>query len=146
MAEDNKLDELLENLLCRAYTKIIYGEEKALKNIIGNNLSLKEYHTLDIVDSLSKSNNNTISEISKYLSITLSTCTINVDRLIQKGYLNKIKKDLDKRVAYIELTERGRIAREQHENMHKLQVQNMVENLSLTEKVALFNAVNKLDL
>ena len=146
MKTDDNLENLLENALCDAYTKIIYKEEITLKNMVGITLSIKEYHTLDVVDYLTRTGNNTISDIAKALSITLSTCTINIDRLMEKGYLNKIKKVTDKRISYIELTEKGKMARQKHENMHRLQVQDAIKNLTLTEKVSLFNAINKLEL
>ena len=106
MKADDNLEALLEECLCNAYTKIIYNEEKILKNMMGISLSMKEYHTLDVVAELTRIGNNTISGIAQSLSITLSTCTINIDRLIEKGYLNKIKKSLDKRLSYIELTDK----------------------------------------
>jgi len=134
-------------ILSKKYDKfVIYGEEKTLKNMLGDTLSIKEYHTLDIVNELSLSENNTISNIAKVLNITLSTCTINVERLIAKGYLNKIKKADDKRISYIELTQKGKSARDKHENIHRSQVINAIKNLSLTERVSLFNAINKLDI
>ena len=146
MRTDDNLDRLLEDALCKAYTKIIYGEEKALKNMLGDTLSIKEYHTLDIVHELSLTESNTISNIAKVLNITLSTCTINIERLMSKGYINKIKKADDKRISYIELTLKGKAARDKHENIHRSQVVNAIKNLSLTERVSLFNAINKLDI
>lgn len=141
----DNLEELLEQMLCKAYTKIIYGEEKILKDMIGDKLSLKEFHTLDVIFNTMATGTNTSSTISKSLGITLSTLTINLDRLIAKGYVKKVKHDDDRRVTYISLTDTGNQIRMKHENLHKKAVQKAIKSLSSTEKVALLNAVNKLE-
>lgn len=141
----NNLDELLEQILCRAYTNIIYNEEKILKDMIGDKLSLKEFHTLDVIHQTSLMENNTASNIAKILGITQGTLTINIDRLIAKGYVNKVKNVADRRVTYINLTQEGHAIRQKHENMHLRTIRNAIKYLSASEKVALMNAMNKLD-
>ena len=141
----NSLDEILEQILCKAYTKIIYSEEKILKDMIGDTLSLKEFHTLDVVNNAMANQNNTASNIAKILGITQGTLTTNIDRLAKKGYVNKVKHDSDRRITYINLTREGQNIRQKHENMHLKSVRNAIKNLSAAEKVALMNAMNKLD-
>ena len=141
----DNLDELLEQILCKAYTKIIYSEEKILKDMIGDKLSLKEFHTLYIIYHTSFNNTNTASNIAKLLGITQGTLTINIDRLIAKGYVNKVKQDSDRRITYINLTHEGNAIRQKHENMHLRSIRNAIKNLSAPEKVALMNAMNKIE-
>ena len=141
----NELEELLEQMLCKTYTRIIYGEEKILKDMIGDKLSLKEFHTLDVIFSTSTNNSNTASNIARILGITLSTLTINADRLIAKGYVAKVKQDNDRRVSYLSLTNAGNQLRLKHENLHAKAVKNAIKNLNTTEKVALVNAISKLE-
>ena len=140
-----ELEELLEQMLCKTYTRIIYGEEKILKDMIGDKLSLKEFHTLDIIFSTTANNTNTASNIARALGITLSTLTINTDRLIAKGYVTKVKKDGDRRITHLCLTNMGNQIRLKHENLHAKAVKNAIKNLNTTEKVALINAINKLE-
>ena len=141
----DNLDEILEQVLCRAYTKIIYSEERILKEMIGDTLSLKEFHTLDVVYYTMSNETNTASNIAKILGITQGTLTTNVDRLIKKGYLNKVKQDTDRRVTYINLTREGLNIRQKHENMHLKSVRNSIKVLSTSERVALMNAISKLN-
>ena len=141
----DNLNEILEQVLCKAYTKIIYSEEKILKEMIGDTLSLKEFHTLDVIYNAMASGNNTASNIAKILGITQGTLTTNIDRLASKGYVNKVKQDSDRRITYINLTREGLNIRQKHENMHLKSVRNAIKNLSTTERVALMNAMNKLD-
>jgi len=142
----DNLEELLLDVLSKAYSKIIYSEEKILKDMIGDPLSLKELHTLEVVFSAMNNKSNTASNIAKRLGITLGTCTTNIDRLIQKGLVNKVKNDTDRRIVYIELTEQGKQVYLKHIGMHKKLVSKAISKLSTSEKVALMNAVNKLDI
>lgn len=142
----NELEEILIDVMSRVYLKIIYGEERILKEMIGDTLSVKEFHTLEVIHSAMQKENNTASSIASALGITLGTCTINIDRLIAKGLVHKVKKDGDKRVVYIELTEKGLQTHLKHIAMHKKTITNAISKLSMSEKVALMNAVNKLEL
>lgn len=138
------LDELLEELLCKTYSQIISSEEQILKSI--NTLSLKEFHTLEVVHNCQRNECNSLGTIAQRLGITLSTCTINIDRLIEKGYLQKVKLNGDKRVSYINLTSTGLNALKKRDIMHHKVVKNAIKNLSASEKVALLSAVNKIEM
>ena len=140
-----ELDTLLIDLLCNAYKKIIYSEEKILKDMIGDSLSLKEFHTLDVIYDNSKNKTNTASNIARNLGITLGTLTINIDRLTAKGYVHKVKNEKDKRITFIELTEKGEQIRAKHEIIRRKLVTEATAHLSTSEKVALTNAMNKLE-
>ncbi len=142
----DNLDELIEQMLLKAYTRIIYNEDKVLKNIIGDKLSIKELNTLEIIYDNTKSGTNTATNIAKALGITLSTLTINIDRLQAKGYVNRIKHEKDRRIVHLVLTQEGMQIRNKHENLHKKTVNSAIKALSNTEKVALVNALNKLDI
>lgn len=139
-----ELDEMLVDMLCVAYKKIIYNEEKILKDMMGESLSLKEFQTLDTVYETMLSKTNTASTIAKKLGITLGTLSINVDRLISKGYLNKVKNENDRRVTYIELTEKGLQIRLKHDTMHKKFIREEASHLSPSEKANLLSVVGKL--
>ena len=142
----DNLEEILIELLSKAYLKIIYSEEKILKDMIGDTLSIKEFHTLEVIYSAMQTKTNTASNVASNLGITLGTCTTNIDRLIQKGLVHKVKKDDDRRVVYIELTEKGVQTHLKHIAMHKKVITNAISKLSMSEKVALMNAINKFEI
>ncbi len=140
----DNLDELLEEMLCKMYTQIINNENRILKSV--SSLSQKEFQTLDMVFSCERNDCNTLGTIAQRLGITLSTCTINVDRLIEKGYLQKVKLNGDKRVSYISLTSTGLTALKKRDIMHHRVVNGAIKNLTSSEKVALLSAINKMDI
>lgn len=140
----DELDEILEELLSNAYNKILYNEEKILKDMLGNNLTQKEFHTLDVIHDCTLKNTNTGSKIAKLLGITISTFTINLDKLIAKGLVSKVKHEKDKRITYITLTNEGNAIRNKRINSHKQSIRRAIKNLSSTEKVALLNGISKI--
>lgn len=142
----DNLEEILLDVLGKTYLRIIYSEERILKEMMGETFSIKEFHTLEVIYTAMQSKTNTAGNIAKSLGITLGTCTTNIDRLANKGLVHKVKKDDDRRVVYIELTEKGIQTHLKHIAMHKKSINRAISKLSMSEKVALMNAVNKLDL
>lgn len=142
----DNLELMLIEILSKVYSKVVYSEEKILKDMIGETLSMKEFHTLEIIHSAMSTKTNTAGTIASRLGITLGTCTTNIDRLISKGLVNKVKNDADRRIVYIELTEKGLQTHLKHTSMHKKVITKAISRLSTSEKVALMNAVNKLEL
>ena len=141
----DELEQILEEMLYMVYTKFVYGEEKILKDMLGDKITSKEIHTLDVIYTCAKNGRNTGSEIAKSLGITISTCTINIDRLIAKGYVEKVRHEADKRISYITLTNEGNLIRQKQQNARKNAIKRAIRNLSQTEKVALINGISKIE-
>lgn len=142
----DNLEEILTDMLSRAYLKIVYNEEKILKDMIGEVLSVKEFHTLEVIFVAMQNKANTVTHIASSLGITLGTCTTNIDRLVKKGLVNKVKKTDDRRIVYIELTEKGIQTHLKHISIHKKLINKAISKLSTSEKIAFMNAINQIDL
>ena len=138
------LDELLEEMLLKGYSKVISSEEKILKSLDG--LGLKEFNTLDAIWELTKNKNNTSNNLAKVLGVPPGTIPTNLDRLCEKGLVFKQKNDMDKRLVFVSLTPLGVAVRKKRENAHKKILNQAIGRLSDAEKVALTSLVNKLDL
>lgn len=137
-----ELDEILEDIMTKAIGQIILQEDKLLKSF--DELGTKEFRTLDVIFSTTKSKTNTSNNIAKLLDITPGTLTTNLDRLSAKGYVYKEKSESDKRVVYVFLTPLGQNLRKKRETAHKNMIKNVTAKLSPTEKVALMSALNKI--
>lgn len=83
-------------------------------------LDKKEDETLDIKDfgelthqqvhylnTLSKLGNPTLTELANSLRLSKPSVTVLVDKLIQKGYVYKVKSDEDRRSQHLHLAEKG---------------------------------------
>ena len=90
-----KENEIIANeLLVKIFNNILEIEENILKKGEFKDLSVREMH---ILESISKVNNSTMSEVSKDLSITVGTLTIGIDKLIRKGYVLRRRIEEDRR-------------------------------------------------
>lgn len=143
MENMDNLDIILEEILLGVYSRVIANEEKLLKNL--SQLGLKEFNTLDAIALSMKNKNNTANNIAKILGITPGTLTTNLDRLQEKGLIAKEKNTEDKRIVQITLTPIGSALRKKRESIHKKLINNAIKNLSTSEKVALMNALNKIE-
>lgn len=138
-----QLDEVLEKMMLQGFEKILANEESLLKTL--GTLGVKEYNTLDIIWTLTKTKSNTANNIAKALNITAGTLTTNLQRLTDKGYVYKERDTMDKRVVYVFLTPAGVGLRRSRETAHKKLLRQALLRLSDSEKVALCSLLNKIE-
>ena len=95
----DNLEGVLIEILTKVYSRILYSEEKILKDMIGDTLSVKEFHTLEVIYSAMATKNNTAGTIANRLGISES---------VVKWHLHDTRRKLKK-----ELTENMEKQREQ---------------------------------
>jgi DNA-binding MarR family transcriptional regulator len=127
----------LNELLVKTFKDILKIEEKVLnKNAYTRELSMNEIHVIEII-GLGKQ--QIMSDISKKLKITIGSLSITINRLVRKGYIEKIKHDIDKRAINIALTEKGILAYKVHENFHKEMIaEGYLEKSSVHETLSMY--------
>lgn len=101
------LEEQLNDLIVDAYRSILKVEETILKRSDNIDLSINEMHMLEAVGK-GKNKPKTISEIAEDLGITLPSVTVAINKLVKKGYVEKLRGEEDARIVYVTLTNRGR--------------------------------------
>ena len=52
--------------------------------------------------------NKKMSDIANTLGVTFGTPTVTIDRLIKKGYVTRMRDDLDRRQVFVSLSEKGK--------------------------------------
>lgn len=129
-------------LLGEIYNDIMKIEEYSLKKGEFNDLSITEIHTIEAVGMY---NFRTMSEISSDLEITMGTLTTAVDKLVRKGYMERNRSDIDRRIVKISLTRRGKLAYRIHEKFHRDMVKGIVDDFTVEEEKVLTNALKKLN-
>ena len=63
-------------------------------------------HTIDVVG---KNPNATPSSVAKELMVTLGTVTTSLNNLERKGYIERTRSEVDRRVVHLNLTKNGRL-------------------------------------
>lgn len=78
--------ELLNTIIVDVFRDVLQLQEKVLQDN-GITLSITEVHTLEAIQNLKE--NNKMSDVAQNLNITASTLSININRLVKKGYVVK---------------------------------------------------------
>lgn len=138
---NEKLIEI-NRMLVEIYDDVNHIEEYSIKQGAFSDLSITEIHTIEAVGLYQP---RTMSEIAAELGITLGTLTIAVDKLIRKGYLERSRSDADRRIVYITLTKRGKLAYRIHEKFHMDMVKAIMMDFTSQEEEVLLEALRKLN-
>lgn len=131
----------LNDVLVNLFRDIMDIEQQAIITPEFQDLTNNDMHVIDAI-GIGESKN--MSAIAKELSVTVGTLTIAMNSLVKKGYVIRQRGSEDRRVVYILLSEKGRIAYEQHAQFHKEMIDSVIEQLSEEEMKALVKALTKL--
>lgn len=130
-----KVNEILED-----FYKLFYKtEDMALKRGI-KCLTQTELHLIEAIGE----NSLTMNELADKLGITMGTATVAVSKLTDKGFIDRIRSNSDRRKVYVSLTEKGSKALTYHNNYHKMIMSTITENISdkdLKNFVEVFNII-----
>ena len=135
--------ENLNNFFVNCFYAILEAEERALEDIAGGNLTLKEIHTIEAVFKAKElgDGQNTFSVVAKILGISQGTLTTAFLNLQSKGYLTKKRASEDKRIFYIEPTKIGILANAEHAAFHEKMVSGILSSLSEDEAKKLVDSL-----
>jgi DNA-binding MarR family transcriptional regulator len=135
----------LNQLLVSAYRSVLKLEELMLKSVEDQiDLSISELHMLD---AISRGGNEglTISDIAQKLEITLPSVTVAINKMVRKGYVEKLKSQRDGRVVHVQLSHQGRRINIAHRYFHEQMVRSVADSISLEQKEVLITGMRNLD-
>ena len=139
------LEEQLNDLIVDAYRSILRVEETILKRSDNIDLSINEMHMLEAVGK-GKNKPKTISEIAEDLGITLPSVTVAINKLVKKGYVEKLRGEEDGRIVYVTLTKQGKKIDSVHRYFHESMVRSIISGKSEQEQQVMYQGILKLDL
>ena len=131
----------INDYLVDIFNKVNVIEEMSLKTSQFNDVSLKEMHTIDIIGN---NTNVTPSDIARELLITLGTVTTSLNKLEKKGYIERTRSHLDRRVVYLTLTQKGRLIYRLHTKFHRKMVHQITDCMAEDDLKALLNGLKNL--
>ena len=133
-----------EQVIVDPYRSILRVEENILKRSDQTDLSISEIHMLEAVGK-GKDRRRTISELAEVLNITLPSVTVAINKLMKKGYVEKVRGEEDGRIVYVSLTRQGRRIDSAHRYFHESMVRSIIRDMTESEMQALYKGVMKLD-
>ncbi len=136
--------EHLNDILVDTFRSILKVEEQLIKSSGKIDLSISELHLIESVGK-NKDKGKTISDIADDLNITLPSVTVAINKLVRKGYVQKVKCENDGRVVYVSLTKLGKKMDAVHQYFHITMVRSVTKDLLEEEKNAMLKGIVKLN-
>ena len=133
--------QLVHDYLTSIFNNVLVIEESSLRGSQFKDVSIKEMHTIDVIGTMP---NATPSDISKELLVTLGTVTTSLNNLERKGYIERRRSSIDRRVVHLSLTKKGRLLYRLHKRFHNRMVMQVVEGMSPEEKNAMQKGLQNL--
>ena len=131
----------VNDYLVSVFNDILTIEESELKKSQFKDLSITEMHTIEASGMYKK---KTTSEVAKELSITVGTLTTAINKLVKKGYVERIRSEDDRRVVKLGLTKKGKLLYRVHQHFHREMVKNILDSMATEEQHALLAALKNL--
>ena len=123
--------QLVNDYLTSIFNNVLVIEESSLRGSQFKDVSIKEMHTIDVIGTMP---NATPSDISKELLVTLGTVTTSLNNLERKGYIERRRSSIDRRVVHLSLTKKGRLLYRLHKRFHNRMVMQVVEEKNAMQK------------
>lgn len=132
----------LNELLVEIYRNIEILEESELKKS-RLNLSISEIHLIELIAKAG--GGMTVSEIAERLKVTRPSVTVAVNKLVQKGYCEKRRREDDGRAVAVALTKAGRKVEAFHVRCHRSMIREISDDLTENEKAELLRTMSRIN-
>ena len=132
----------LNELLVEIYRNIEILVESELKES-RLNLSISEIHLIELIAKAG--GGMTVSEIAERLKVTRPSVTVAVNKLVQKGYCEKRRREDDGRAVAVALTKAGRKVEAFHARCHRSMIREISDDLTENEKAELLRTMSRIN-
>ena len=134
-------DETLNELLVKLFKNIMEIEGKSLITDEFKDLTYNDFH---VIEAIGMSEPKSMSTVAKLMNVTTGTLTKAMDGLTDKGYVVRERSKQDKRVVWVCLTEKGKVAYLHHEEFHHRMIDSIKGELNTQETTVLIYSLAKL--
>ena len=131
----------INDVLVNLFNEIWEREKEAIITEEFYDITNNDMH---VIEAIGLADDNTMSSVAKKLGVTAGTLTTSVNALVNKKYAERERSELDRRVVYIRLTEKGVRAYKHHEEFHKQMTNAILSSLSEEELPILVKALDSL--
>ena len=129
------------HILVKLFNEIMDIEQKAIITDTFKDITNNDMHVIEAIGIGAPKN---MSAIARQLHVTTGTLTISMNSLVKKGYVKRERSEQDRRVVYIMLTAKGKLAYRHHEEFHRKMTEALVKDLSPEDTELLVRALTNL--
>ena len=133
--------DTFNHILVSLFNEIMDIEEKAIITESFQDITNNDMHVIEAIGIGTPKN---MSAIAKQLHVWTGTLTISMNSLVKKGYVKRERSERDRRVVYIMLTAKGKLAYRHHAEFHRKMTEALVEGLDPEETKLLVRALTNL--
>ena len=119
--------ETINDILVNLFNEILKLEEEAIITEEFKDITNNDMH---IIEAIGLSGENTMSAVAKKLNITAGSLTTSVNALVNKKYVKRQRSEEDRRVVFLDLTEKGKRAYEHHREYHRQMTEAVLARLN----------------
>ena len=128
-------------MLVKTFHEILELEEKAIITDEFSDISNNDMH---IIEAIGLCEGARMSVVAKRLNITVGSLTTSMNSLVKKGYVKRERSEKDRRVVFIQLTNKGRMAYHHHAEFHRQMTEAVIAELNENETEVLVKALDGL--
>jgi DNA-binding MarR family transcriptional regulator len=121
--QDDGARRVIDTILKKIFYTILDIEEKTVAVHIDDEVTITEMH---IIEAVGETDKGTMGYIARKLRIKTPSLTVTVNKLAQKGFIDRFTPENDRRKVYLQLTERGQRCFELHKKFHEEMVDAVV--------------------
>ena len=129
-------------LLVDLFNDILAIEENILKKGEFSDLSMRDFHIIEQMERLGRTN---MSALAKVVRVTKGTLTVAIDHLVRKGYVERNRKTTDRRIVEVWATDRAKMAEIDHAKLHDEMISAVMEKIDKDELIVLESALGKIN-
>jgi len=131
--------EQLNHSIIEFYDKLASWEQSVVKE---QKFSLAQTHTVEVLGSYGPMR---MKELANRLAITTGTLTVQVDKLVNAGLIERRPHHSDRRSILVQLTDTGQAFYRHHDDLHLHLTQDITAKLSKEECDILLQCFSKMN-
>lgn len=131
--------EQLNHTIIEFYEKLSSWEQSVVR---GKGFTLPQVH---IVEILGVHGAMRMKELADKIGVTTGTLTVQVDKMVNAGLIQRRPHESDRRSILVELTGKGTEMYQEHDNLHLALTQDITAGLDETERQNLLSYLVKMN-
>lgn len=136
-----EINKMTNEILKELFHQIMIIQEKFVEDSSNIKLSRTEIHIIEIVGDDPKS---ILTDIASKLYITKATASVSIGRLVEKGLVNRIPLENDKRKHALVLSADGLLCYNSHATFHNELIEALTNDFNLNEKKELARGLKQM--
>ncbi len=138
---NTEINQMSNEILKELFHQIMTIQEKFVEDSSDLRLSRTEIHIIEIVGD---SPGIILTDIANLMYITKATASVSVNRLVDKGLLERVPEKNDKRKHGLVLTGEGHKCYDAHSVFHNRLIEALMKDFKLNEKEELVKALKQM--